>query len=88
MAAADAGFVTCISVGGENVGLAGGFPSNSLSYIGASVGDKSLPVATPGDVTGLTGIHVRPSGACLLPANLLWLHNGLGYIYDSIGLTG
>jgi hypothetical protein len=39
-------------------------------------------------VTGLTGMHRRPSGACQLPANLLWLHNGLEYIYDSIGLTG
>ena len=26
--------------------------------------------------------------ACQLPAILLWMHNGFGYIYDSIGLSG
>ena len=26
--------------------------------------------------------------ACLLPAILLWMHNGLGYIYDNVGLPG
>jgi monothiol glutaredoxin len=28
------------------------------------------------------------SHACQLPAILLWMHNGLGYIYDSIGFNG
>jgi hypothetical protein len=26
--------------------------------------------------------------ACQLPAILLWMHNGLGYIYNKSGLTG
>ena len=38
---------------------------------------------------GLRGV-ARPSdrlgGAYQLPANLLWMHNGFGYIYDSVGL--
>ena len=25
---------------------------------------------------------------CLLPAILLWMHNGLGYIYNSFGFNG
>src|ERR1700680_3815868 len=29
-----------------------------------------------------------PGGACQLPAILLWMHNGLGYIYDSAGFNG
>jgi hypothetical protein len=38
----------------------------------------------------MSGGHVWPLGnpaemphACQLPAILLWMHNGLGYIYDS-----
>jgi monothiol glutaredoxin len=29
-----------------------------------------------------------PRSAYRLPAILLWMHNGFGYIYDSIGLSG
>src|ERR1700682_4092537 len=28
----------------------------------------------------------RLGGAYQLPPNLLWMHNGFGYIYDSVGL--
>jgi monothiol glutaredoxin len=31
---------------------------------------------------------LRQPGACQLPAILLWMHNGLGYIYGSNGLNG
>jgi monothiol glutaredoxin len=30
----------------------------------------------------------RTADACQLPAILLWMHNGLGYIYDSTGFQG
>ena len=30
----------------------------------------------------------RQAGACQLLAILLWMHNGLGYIYDSVGFNG
>src|SRR3982074_174535 len=29
-----------------------------------------------------------PGGACQLPAILFWMHNGLGYIYSSVGFNG
>jgi monothiol glutaredoxin len=39
-------------------------------------------------MAGRRDIPAGEVAACLLPAILLWMHNGLGYIYDSVGLPG
>jgi hypothetical protein len=68
--------------------MADGFPENSLSYIGASAGDKRLPRPRsrlwPGP--GPCDFRGGQTHACQLLAILLLMHNGFGYIYDNVGL--
>jgi hypothetical protein len=39
-------------------------------------------------MAGLPAKRAAEAHACQLPAILLWMHNGLGYIYDSVGFNG
>jgi monothiol glutaredoxin len=39
-------------------------------------------------MAGLRAERAPEAHACQLPAILLWMHNGLGYIYDGVGFNG
>ena len=45
----------------------------------------ALPGHPGGGVQGTRTRFALSVAACQLPAILLWMHNGLGYIYDSNG---
>ena len=45
----------------------------------------SVPAGSAGGLA--TCGRIRPAHG-QLPAILLWMHNGLGYIYDSVGFNG